>query len=403
MNITSRLLIVSYATYPSYNGYSRRIDGILASLASENVQIEVLCPLFNKTKPKSVYSVPINYLYIPGFERASNRKIIKLVRIILFSVLASVWIVRHHKNSIIQYQQIFSAFPAITSKLFRKNIIVGDDIILAPGRGNKPPILYFSKLYDWIVLHVSDVIVTASPLTFNYLKNKGMRKGIYVTNGIFDLDIERKRDKRQNRIYKLFFIGSFRFPQNIIAIQKLFFVARKLKKKRKDFRIIIVGGPCANVGNMMNNNLVKKQVIMFTGFLSDDELDKMYREVDIGLLPFFEDTKLLGGNRIKALEFLSYGLLVFSGPEGVKYIDGLKEGVHYIGVKSVGEMVEKIDCAMTDFSKFDEIRSEGMKIALSNYLWKNVTKNYIKTISLLSGKRLAKNTNQNLKSLYKSG
>lgn len=308
---------------------------------------------------------------------------IKLIKTLLFSILASIWIIRYHKDSIIQYQQMFSALTAIASKLLRKNFIIGDDIILAPGRGRKPPILYLSKLYDWVVLHVSDIIVTASPLTFNYLKEKGIKKEIYVPNGIFDPGIEVKRYKQQDGMYNLFFVGSFRFPQNITALRKIFYIARNLENKRKDFRIIIVGGPRVIVNNMMNDDLVKKQVIVFTGFISNDEIDKIYEEVDIGLLPFFEDTKLLGGNRIKALEFLSRGLLVISGPEGAKYIDGLKEGFHYIGAVSLDDMIEKIDYVMNDFSKFNEIRSEGMKFVLTNHLWKNVSKNYIKTIRLL--------------------
>ena len=53
----------------------------------------------------------------------------------------------------------------------------------------------------------------------------------------------------------------------------------------------------------------------------------------ICLLPFFSDAPTVGGQRIKALKFISYGLVVISGPEGLRGIDGTISGKNCIIVK----------------------------------------------------------------------
>ena len=55
---------------------------------------------------------------------------------------------------------------------------------------------------------------------------------------------------------------------------------------------------------------------------------------------FFEDIPLLGGQRIKALEFFSHGLLVVSGQEGVKGLSGLEANKHFFMAKTFDSMID---------------------------------------------------------------
>ena len=70
----------------------------------------------------------------------------------------------------------------------------------------------------------------------------------------------------------------------------------------QEFTISIVGGPLTLASELMKDPIVKKGRVKFLGQLSFEELSELYVSATVGILPFFQDIPLAGGQRTKALE-----------------------------------------------------------------------------------------------------
>jgi glycosyltransferase involved in cell wall biosynthesis len=103
----------------------------------------------------------------------------------------------------------------------------------------------------------------------------------------------------------------------------------------------------------------------------------LYASSSVGLLPFFDDIPLEGGQRTKALEFFANGLLVISGPEGVKGIYGLESGKHFLIGTSVDVMCNLIEQCLSKPRKYAGIAVSGRQYISDKYSWSCLTKDYV--------------------------
>ncbi len=253
--------------------------------------------------------------------------------------------------------------PAIFAKKLGAKII-GDDIVL------------INPLIDVPAFKISDAVSTASSKAYSFGKRLH-RRTLYVPNGVMRSLLRRATSVSSSQIL---FVGSLSFDQNLRAAENIISIASKLEKMGSDFQIVVAGGPLSYAQDLVDDRIVKEGKVKFIGMVSNKSLMRLYRDSYIGLLPFFKDTPLTGGQRTKALEFFAHSLLVISGPEGAKEISGLQPERHYLLANSIDEMSKVIGKCLSNPKQYEEIARAGSKHILENCSWKAVSKNYIKLI-----------------------
>lgn len=371
-NCHNDLLIISYLDYPYYAGLSTRISGLAKVLAMGGVHVKILAPIARgdvTVKNKIYFDTAIYRVDLKKFRSRNPEKFAsKSLLWLLFSLSASFEVMRNfiQNRCLIQYQSIYSALPALLAKILLRAQVIGDDIVLV------------NSLIDVFALKLTDIVVTPSPRTCSFAKRLG-RYTLYLPNGVEMLSEKSSSDSKS----RILFVGSLSFDQNLKAVENIIRIALNLDKKGRTFEVLIIGGPLSYVEYLMNHPIVKKGKVKFLGRVSDDRLMELYSSSFIGLLPFFQDTPLQGGQRTKALEFFANHLLIISGPEGVKGINGLRSGEHYLLAKSLNEMGMIIDRCLLKPEKYQNIASAGANNILEKYSWETLTKDYIHIIKSL--------------------
>jgi glycosyltransferase involved in cell wall biosynthesis len=362
------ILIISYLDYPFPAGLSNRITGLANVLASNGFKVTILAPML-----RGDFSVPLieNFKNIT-IERVNLRKLAlkdcsnlgpKALGLLTFSIIASFRAIAYYirTRSLIQYQTIYSAAPALLLRLLFHAKVLGDDIVLG------------HTILDSLLLKSTGIILTPSLKTYSFARQIGVPT-LYVPNGI-------KASSNSNQIHKiktrLTFVGVLSYRQNLIAITRIIELAQSLYDENVSFEFCIVGGPLNYVNNLFSHPIVKKGKVRFLGSISAAKLDQVYASSFIGLLPFFDDTPLEGGQRTKALEYFAKGLLVISGPQGIKGIEGLIPGEHYLLVDSFNSMQATLKECLTYPEKYIPMASKGAEHAAMYYSWDTLTKHYI--------------------------
>ena len=371
---SSELLMISYLDYPYPAGLCTRITALAKILVRNGIKVNILAPITrgDKNLPEREQRDGFVVTRIDlKFYNSTGNFALKLLQLLIFSIIASFKVSKIFvkKGPLIQYQSIYSAIPALFAKTFLRAKIIGDDIVL------------IHPFIDILVLKLTDIVVTPSLKTYSFAKQ--LRKlTLYVPNGA-----EKKVfTKSTLDIPRILFIGSLSFDQNLKAVENIVRIASKLDEYGLTFEIIIVGGPLTYAKHLVTHPIVKKGKVIFVGIVSDEQLTNLYSSSLIGLLPFFYDTPLTGGQRTKALEFFANGLLVISGPEGVKGIHGIEVGKHYLLANSIEEMIEIIKNVLLIPKVYQNVADEGQKFILERYSWEMVSKDYVSLISGFSAR-----------------
>ena len=105
------------------------------------------------------------------------------------------------------------------------------------------------------------------------------------------------------------------------------------------------------------------------GFLSEEKMNQILSNAFVGLLPFFENTPLIGGQRTKALQYMASGLLVLSGPEGVGNINYIEPSMHYIDCRTREQFLSMLKKILNRPNDFVNIAKKGRTIVEKKYSW----------------------------------
>lgn len=367
------VVLISYLDYPYNAGLSKRIDGFVKVLISNGIKVKIIAPIArNDLIPKDDFSpnLSIHRIDLGYFKFMDSRFSGKFIQWLLFSFKASFLAMRYFikTHCMVQYQSIYSLLPALAAKFFLRATIIGDDIVL------------INPFIDMLAMKFTDLVITPSLKTYSFAC-RIQKSTLYVPNGIQQTQHKRSSSDPNHIIL---FVGSLSFDQNTKAVENIIKIASILKEKGVIFEILVVGGPLSGVKRLLSSKEVKNGSVKFLGTVTDDKLEDLYSSSYIGLLPFFQDTPLLGGQRIKALEFFAHSLLVISGPEGVKGISNLKSGKDYLLANSIEEMSTMIEKCFSENDKYLIIANSGANYISENYSWKNLTKNYVNVILRLN-------------------
>jgi glycosyltransferase involved in cell wall biosynthesis len=374
--------MISYLDYPFYSGLSRRINGLSVILKKNGIKVKILAPIARNNGANcdiDVENIVVERIDLRRFaSKDPDRPSSKLVLWLLFTVWASFKAIKENLRNhyLIQYQSFYSSLPAVVAKLAIGAPIVGDDVVL------------INPFVDASLLKLTDVVVTPSLRTCSFA-NVMRKESLYIPNGV-NTDLSRNgtelSDHRSD--FTILVVGALSFDQNLMAVEKVINIAACLEAKGVLFKILIVGGPLSRASHFFDHRVVRTLKVEFLGTVLESRLRELCLSSFIGLLPFFNETPLVGGQRTKALEFFANGLLVISGPEGVKGIHGLEPGKHFLMAESVDKMCELLEACISRPAEFKLIAVSGQKHVCDNCSWKSLTGNYVGVIGNLISKDL---------------
>lgn len=372
------LLIISYLDHPYYSGLSRRINGIAGVLVKNKVTVRIIAPIARSENVVSDYdsNIDIHRIDLRRFRSKRPEKFSsKLLLWLLFSLKSSISVLREvgRNRCLVQYQSIYSAAAALVTKLALGAKIIGDDIILV------------HPIIDTFVLRMTDIIATPSPKTYSFAERL-KRHVLLVPNGVQRRSYEELAlDSRTSRFKRtMLFVGALSFGQNLKAIENTLSLAQNLQNRGASFEIIVIGGPLSYADRFADNPIVRSGIVRFVGHVTEGELHGLYSSSFIGLLPFFDETPLEGGQRTKALEFFANNLLVVSGPNGIAGIDGLKAGEHFLLAKSIDQMTELLENCMSEPARYEKMARAGAEFILEKHSWDTLTNGYVALVLRLT-------------------
>lgn len=172
---------------------------------------------------------------------------------------------------------------------------------------DKADLSYYPSQTEIAELHRIDPYIEAKAIT------------AYVYEDCIE-DIERDFSKREG----VLFVGGFSHPPNADAVH--YFVKEIWPLFRKEIKaeFYIVG---SNADERIRSLHDPENGIIFKGFVSDDELDRLYRKVKIVAVPL----RYGAGVKGKIIEALHYGSVVVTTPTGAEGIPGAEEVMRIAG------------------------------------------------------------------------
>ena len=405
----SLLYFVTLSSYPLPGGLTNRTNNLIRQLIKHGINLRLISPLlfkefhnieelnYIKSDPFKIISrSKRNYIQrlIQRLSLSVQRSSLPLLAFVVFftlfrHILQSKGILSKNKRIIIQYMDERAFLPAFLSKVLSRMfgfnvIIVGDDITLRY-RLLKRPLSYIVKLYEIFLVRYTDIITTSFKLCYYLMKD--IRKGrptLFVPNGINTEDYPSSIDYGKKDFRKIIFISSTLGEQNVLALNTLLEIAKAFSNEQKyrDVQFWVVGKAGLYLQKIMKDkypdNIVRRRIKVF-GVVPYSKLKELYERAGIGILPYFGKAAH-SSQRIKALEYFAWGLLVVSSIDDLIGFSGLKANVHCIAVSSKDEMISKLKAILENPLKYINIAQNGRAFILENYSWDKVTRKYISTI-----------------------
>jgi glycosyltransferase involved in cell wall biosynthesis len=306
-----------------------------------------------------------------------NSSLGRMIALLVFSFVAIPSIIRcsSRRRLLIQYESLYSAFPAIVAKILLGKRVIGDEVILM-SRDTRSPIRYVLHALDRLLIRMTDYITTSSTSTDTLVRTWFPKKPIcIVRNGVTPTERERPRSRD---VHELIFVGSLSSSDNRIAVENVLTLAHLLESKGVKFHICVVGGPRSYAAPYLRNVMVRRGRVTFMGTIHDRELRELYRRASIGLLPFF--TPSYGGQRIKGLEYLAHELLVISGPSGFGWLPEIAPGIEYLEATSVEEMSDLVERFISNPATYSGMAAAGRELTEHRLSWEAVSKPYLEIV-----------------------
>jgi glycosyltransferase involved in cell wall biosynthesis len=198
------------------------------------------------------------------------------------------------------------------------------------------------------------------------LEKAGIKKGIYVPNGVDIHKFESKKEKKSDVKIKFLFVGRLEKQKGLEYLIQ----AAKFLKGKNDFEIVIVGdGEEAENLKKTAAEFEVERVIKFTGKLSERALIEQYTMCDIFVLP-----SLWEGLPLTLLEAAAAGLpIIATDVGGISSV--FTDGANALLVKARDsrELAGKMQELMSN-KKLKETLSVNARKLAEKYSWENSAK-----------------------------
>lgn len=206
------------------------------------------------------------------------------------------------------------------------------------------------------IWNISDVILYFSKVETEIVKKYNPNAKVYdvplYTSSVFK-GYEYNAKLRKN----LIFVGGFNHAPNVDGV--LWFANKvypDIQKKNKDIKFYIVGSnPPESILKLANNNIV------VTGYISDDQLNKLYNEVRIVVAPLLYGAGIKG----KIIEALQQNIPVFTTTIGAEGIYDTNQVITIADTEE--EWINQLSDLYSDFDKLNKISSEAKLVINDNF------------------------------------
>lgn len=225
---------------------------------------------------------------------------------------------------------------------------------------------WYLKLGEKIAAKYADEIIVLSKNVQQYFKDKYNRETVYIPNGITkpEIQIDELIKKKWNlkKDSYLLFLG------RIVPEKGLQYLIEAFKQVKTDKKLVIAGG-ASDTDEFMNTLKIaakNDERILFTGFVEGQELEELYSNAYIYILP-----SDLEGMPISLLEAMSYGncCLVSDIPECTEVTQdkavSFKKG-------NIKDLKDKIQEMCLDREKVYKYKKEASEFICSKYNWDDV-------------------------------
>lgn len=381
-----KILIITHDDYPNYDGLSTRIDNIAKALSRYNIDVIVFAPNIDRRQPLFEKSKYYNILRtnIPIFKFILKYRIFaRVYTTILQAILTVPFYFNKLKKlnvDVIVAEQFYSIPSALILNMFLKAKVIVDDIgrtsELLHATGNKFIANIFPTVERYFFKKCDNFIYT-SKASQKYIRDRGGDGTIFLPNGVDTSLFVPKYSKPNTSKKSIFFNCTPLYYQNIDAIRNAINLGIILKDRTSSpFLIHLICGPLkylpADIVGLAKKN---RDCVLLEDRV--EEIIPYIQSADIAILPYTPGHHIIGGNRLKALEYLSCGKIVITTKEGIDGIDGLLAGKHILTVDSLEEMQKILKEVIEQPQRFEHLGVEGRRFVETNYDWNNLIKAYL--------------------------
>ena len=364
---------------------SYRVDN-MANCLSQEYDVNVVSPILESSYPS--LSETGNYRILRFDLRIlqkirAHRALFRILFIFIFA-LCMVKVRKktpHSQICLVQSEQQLALLPAVILSFFCRTKLIVDDIL---SRNNyyKEHLGFFEIFIhaaETILVKRCSLVIATNDRVAREIKDSARletSKVRIVPNGVKSVNPDVSFEIADLSKKDIVFVGSMYSEQNRRAVNNLLQIFPSVLSEVNNARLVIIGGPLSLLNKRLNpfpENL--KNSIQFLGYLSEIEKEKYLLAASVCVLPFDLKDSLIGGIRLKALDFLSYGKIVVSTPTGIEGIRGAVSGENMIIADNLEFFRECLIDVLKHPEKYEQVQKNALKLA-SNYEWLSVLKGY---------------------------
>ncbi|MHA1341269.1 MAG: glycosyltransferase [Promethearchaeota archaeon] len=390
--MSRKLLIISYEEFPSFIGLSSRIKGIAQSLIGCGFQLEIVAPCYSKkSKNHKIFleNLKIHRINMPNlFGRFQLPIISRLLFVLIYTIRVSGYYNKKKVEvSFVQSEQIYPFWSSyILGKKFKAEIILDEPTIFEDIIDHKLKKIKFIgyilkkliKSFELIIYKMSNFIICSSEKTLFYVKNRinDNNKIYYIPNGV---DINKFKFYKKNKFgNRIFFNCSLPYYQNIAALSNLIKIIKYFENNNffNYFVQIIVNNKLLIPKELLDIMKSNDRVSILSGV---NCLVPYIQKADMVVLPYERGHFSNAGPRIKTLEALACGKVVFSTLEGIDGLSGCIDGENIIICIDWIDMAKKIINIINSYDKtykINIIQNNARHFVEENYSWDKLVKAY---------------------------
>jgi len=391
--VKKKIVIVVHTDYPWTEGMSYRVHS-MASFLSNDYDVTVVSPVLEGSFPQGLEvagQYKICRLKIGFVEKVkTNRVLYRLLFVFLFAlsmIKTQRYFTHRQEIKLVQVEQQLALLPGIVlGFLWGKPIIVDD--VLSPQRYYKEHSKLFKFLayvFERFLLRRCRLIIgshSEAVKTIHEHYNFPISKLCTIPNGVDVKPFVDLEDTLKEKSKDVIFIGSMYSEQNRGAIRNLIRIFPSICEKVRDAQLVIIGGPLfllREVVDSVDQKNLHNRNMSILGRISEVDKKKYLKRACVCVLPYDSRDRLIGGARLKALEFLSYGKVVVSTSTGVEGIDGAISGENMIITDDLESFKDHVVKVLKHPEKYERIRKNAIELA-NKYQWDNILPNYIRII-----------------------
>jgi glycosyltransferase involved in cell wall biosynthesis len=390
------IVILVHTDYPWKEGLTYRVDN-MAKYLSKEYNVTVACPILESSylagSEKGIYQIHRFDLRILQ-KLGANRVLYRM----LFTVLFTLCMVKLRKHlcgkqiSLVQSEQQLTLIPGtVLSYLFRTKLIVDD--ILSRSNYYREHLGFFEIIVhaiETIFLRKCSLIISSNSRVAAEIQNwihSANSKFSVVPNGVQCPRPFSPEELVNPKSKDVIFVGSMYSEQNRRAVQNLLNIFPSVLVKVKQARLIIIGGPKDLLEQSLRVSYERsfEKNMLILGYLSEGEKEKYLLGASVCALPFNSEDSLIGGIRLKALDFMSYGKVVVSTPTGIEGIEGALSGRNVIVADDLGVFTDYLIDVLRNPEKYKSVGKNASVLA-GKYQWVNILGEYLSIIRSLTAK-----------------